>query len=247
MVASKLPNMAGLKKTLNATKNSISMNRSLNFFLAGILGLSVISCKKDLDTVQSPESEETVVAKTSDESAYIPFEAGGNYEYTDSTAVGANTSSSAYRANGDTTVNGKTFSRTNINNEGAVAYQNTTDGVTTVLSFNGDQPIINTILKANEPVGSTWVDESKDGNITTTYAWRMVAKDHSKTIGGTTYNKVIQVHLDGSLSEAGKGKIVFADADYFYAPNIGLIETISYNTVTGKQEVHRVLQRYGKS
>lgn len=247
MMASKLPNMAGSKKHLNAFKNSISMNRTLNFFLAGILGLSVVSCKKDMDMEQPSQSEEVVTAKTSDESVYLPFEVGGNYEYSDSTTTGASSTSAVYRANGDTTVNGRTFSRTNINNEGGVAYQNTTDGVTTVLNFNGDQPVFNTILKANEPVGATWTDETTEANTTTTYLWRMVAKDLSKTIGGTTYNNVIQVHLDGSSAETGKGKIVFADADYFYAPNIGLIETISYNTVTGKQEVHRVLQRYGKS
>lgn len=223
------------------------MNKTFNFLLAGLIGLSVISCKKDMEAERAPAPEENDVAKRADETVYLPYAAGSSYGYTDSTTQGSNSTNAVYRANGDTTVDGKTFSRTNINNEGSVAYQNTTDGVTTLLSFNGDQPVFNTVLKANEPVGATWTDESAEGNTTTIYAWRMVAKDLSKTIGTTTYKNVIQVHLDGSSSESGKGKVIFADADYFYAPNTGLIETISYNTVTGKQEVHRVLQRYGKS
>ncbi|MEO6490941.1 MAG: hypothetical protein ABIO04_13445 [Ferruginibacter sp.] len=50
---------------------------------------------------------------------------------------------------------------------------------------------------------------------------------------GIVYTNVIQVHLNGTMNVPEKGKIVFADADNLYAPNIRLIESINYDAGSG--------------
>ena len=64
-----------------------------------------------------------------------------------------------------------------------------------MVSYNGNDKITSTVLKANEPVGAVWKDEFMNAGIPTTYLWKIVAKGIEKTVLGIKYINVIQVHL----------------------------------------------------
>ena len=213
--------------------------------VAGSLCLAIVLCKKDI-VEQNPVSTEKNITATADatgNSSYYPVGSGTNQNYLDTTAAGPSTSAKATIENlGDTTIDEKTFSKTSATGSSAVNYVNSTNGVTTLVSFNGKDKITSTVLKANEPVGTVWTDEFTNAGVPSVYEWKLAAKGLTKTVLGVTYANVIQVHLNGTAKIPSKGNVAFADADYFYTPNVGLIEHINYNTVTGKPELHRVLQ-----
>lgn len=212
--------------------------------LGGFLCLAIISCKKDMvnenGAVAPATSDKTTAA------SYLPYSNGGIYTYSDSTIGGsAAVVKSAITVSGDTTIDGKTFSKTATGNSPVYNYYNSADGVTTLVNFNGQDKLTTTVLKANEPVGTVWKDEFSNAGIPTTYEWKMVAKGMDKTVKGVAYSNVIQVHLDGYAEVPTQGKVVFANSDYYYAPNVGLIENTSYNPKTGNIEFQRILQKPG--
>lgn len=216
--------------------------------VAGSLCLAIVSCKKDIVEENPASTEKNSVANSeaAANSSYYPV--GTDQVYLDTTAAGPSTSAKAAIEHlGDTTIDEKTFSKTSATGSSAVNYVNSTNGVTTLVSFNGKDKITSTLLKANEPVGTVWTDEFTNAGIPSVYEWKLAAKGITKTVLGVTYTNVIQVHLNGTAKIPSKGNVAFADADYFYAPNVGLIEHINYNTVTGKPELHRVLQNPAKS
>ncbi|MEP7165959.1 MAG: hypothetical protein ABI741_14750 [Ferruginibacter sp.] len=208
--------------------------------LAGLLCLAFASCKKDMadENPVTPENNAVSTAASSKANdSYYPYDNGSSYTYVDSTLGGASTvNRSAISIAGDTTIDGKTFIKTNSN------YFNSTDGVTTLVAFNGTDKITTTVLKANEPVGTVWKDVFSNAGVPTTYEWKIVAKGMNRTVQGIAYSNVIQVHLSGYADVPGKGKVLMANSDYYYAPNVGLIENISYNTASGKTELHRELK-----
>ena len=225
-------------------KNSITMLKNIKPVLAGFICLAAAtSCKKDVaengSLAESAKSEAAV-----DASSYLPFSNGTSYNYADSTIGGSSAEvKSSITISGDTTIDGKTFSRASTGNASTANYYNSTGGVTTMVNFNGGDKITTTVLKANEPAGTVWKDEFTNAGVPATYEWKIVAKGMNKTVQGVAYSNVIQVHLDGYATVPAKGKVVFANSDYYYAPNVGLIENTSYNPTTGNVEFHRALKK----
>lgn len=213
--------------------------------LAGLLCLAFASCKKDIvgENGVTPENnadKNGTVPKVND--SYYPYNNGSTYTYVDSMPGGSSTiTRSAIKISGDTAIDGKTFSK-NPAGGSAFNYYNSTEGVTTLVAYNGKDKITTTVLKANEPVGSVWKDVFSNAGVPTTYEWKIVAKGMNKTVQGFIYSNVIQVHLLGYAEVPVQGKVVFANSDYYYAPNVGLIENIAYNPASGKTELHRELQ-----
>lgn len=224
------------------------MIKTVKPVLFGFLCLALAtSCKKDVVDVNQPSPEATAGAIEADTNTdYYPYKTGNSYSFVDSVGTAATAVGSTVNISGDSTIDGKTFKRS-APASGAAKFVNTDGGVTTLVSFNGADKITTTVLKANEPVGATWTDNFTNGGIPTNYEWKMIAKGLTRTVLGTTYNNVIQVHLNGTAEIPGQGKVVFADSDYFYAPNVGLIENVDFNTVTGKATMHRVLKTYSGS
>jgi hypothetical protein len=211
----------------------------------GLACLAFASCKKDDVSKNVTDQNSTEKAAVSDLN-YYPYNNGTAYSYVDSINGVASTVSKSVAILGDTTIDGKSFSKTGDKSSSSYNYYNATDGVTTMLSFNGDEKRTTTVLKANEPVGTTWKDVFTNAGVPTTYQWTIAAKGLTRTIKDVTYNNVIEVQLVGSADLPGQGKVVLARSDYYYAPNTGLIESISYDPSTGKTQLHRVLQGNAK-
>lgn len=209
--------------------------------------IAFVSCKKDLvnEYKQMPEPLVGKVVDTLSKAySYYPFRDKSILSYVDTTIDGSTIiSKSTLAILGDTTIDGKTYSKASTGGSETITYHNYQDGVTTLLSYNGDDKITTTVLKANEPVGTVWKDVFLNDGVPTTYAWKIVAKGINRTVLGVKYTDVMQVHLAGTADVPVQGKVVFANSEYFYAPNIGLIENISNNPATGITDLHRVLQK----
>lgn len=207
--------------------------------LTGFVCLAFLSCKKEVAENTAADSSNKTAAVTS----YYPYNSNAAFSYMDSTSGGsAKAVISAVKISGDTSIDGQNYSRIVSGDNKLSRFCLSSDGETKMVYFDGDDRITTTILKVNEPVGAVWKDQFTSNNTPMTYEWKMMAKDLTKTIQGTTYSNVIQVHLSGYAETEIQGKLVFADADYYYAPNVGLIENIAYNPKTGAKEFHRVLQ-----
>ncbi len=211
-------------------------------------GIALASCKKDPvsenATLYKPNTNK-VFNSESNTKSYFPFRDKSIYSYVDTTKDGSiiiNKSTIAIL--GDTTIDGKIFSKASTGASKVITYNNNSDGITTFVSYKGDDKITTTVLKANEPVGTVWKDAFMNNGIPTTYEWKIVAKGIEKIVLGVNYTDVIQVHLTGTADVPVRGKVTFANSDYFYAPNIGLIENISNNPATGVTDLHRVLQKH---
>lgn len=105
------------------------------------------------------------------------------------------------------------------------------------------------ILKDNVPVGTVW---NSDYSQTTTYATltttipsstvfkgTILGKDISLVVGTTTYNDVIHVKINQTVSSAGT--ISSAVSDYWFSKNVGLIK---YINITGNVTYTNLLTSY---
>jgi hypothetical protein len=238
-------------KNINFIFASLKFNTMFNTIKSLFLGMLCLafisSCKKDMvnedNAVKETSTDKSSIASTA-KGSYYPYNDGVAYTYVDSTMGGeSNITRSAIAISGDTTIDGKTFSKAAAAGSSNFNYYNSTEGVTTLVSFNGEEKQTTTVLKANEPVGTVWKDVFTNKGIPTTYEWKIAGKGLTRTVHGVTYADVIQVHLLGTAEVPAQGKVVFANSDYYYAPNVGLIENINYNSSTGKAELHRVLQK----
>ncbi len=181
---------------------------------------------------------------------YQPWCDGSTYTYIDTSFGGsAATSTSTLDIVADTTIDGKVFSKTLA--EGNTSYHNCTNGITTVIGYQLPatggtvEKIVNTFLKENDAVGSTWTDNNVNGTgQTVVYDYEIIAKGFNHTVLGVTYNDVIQVHQTSSIEVPILGNIVTSESDYYYARNIGLIESLITESLTGTMVLHRVLQSY---
>jgi len=220
------------------------MFKNIKPVLGGFLCFAIVSCKKDIVNENGTGAGSN--SGKAETASYLPYNNGSKYTYSDSTTGGSSAVvSSAILVSGDTTIDGKIFSKTTTGDSPEYNYYSSADGVTTLVNYNGQDKVTTTVLKVNEPVGAVWKDEFLNAGIPTTYEWKMVAKGINRTVKGVAYSNVIQVHLDGYAEVPVRGKLVFANSDYFYAPNVGLIENISYNPKTGDIEFQRLLQKPG--
>jgi len=222
-------------------------NNLKSVFCSLAVCLAFVACKKEVaNEPMAPNTSETVKAAT-DEQSYYTTPDGETYTYIDTTGAGvSSTSISSQKAMGDTTIDEKTFSKVSGDGSRIYNYQNSDKGVTTLVAYNGAEKITTTVLKANEPVGTVWTDNFTSGGVPATYKWQIVEKGISRTVLGVTYNNVIKVHLVGVATVGSRAANTIASADYFYAPNVGLIENIGYNPVSGAVELHRVFQKKSK-
>lgn len=186
---------------------------------------------------------------------YQPWCDGSQYTYVDTSFGGsATTSATTMHLVADTTIDGKIFSKTVTDGGGSnnTSYHNCTNGITTVIAYSattvGGSTVdksVNTFLKENEAVGATWQDQNLNGSgQTIVYDYEIISKGGNRTVLGVTYNDVIHVHQTASIEVPILGNIVTAETDYYYARNIGLIESEMYESLTGTLVLHRVLQSY---
>lgn len=227
------------------------MIRTLSTCLfAFMLILGVVSCQKEIDDPLSAvpnnnnNSNNNGDCKTCN--IYYPYCDSSTYTYVDTMPGSVQTSTQTLQFIGDTLVDGKLFSKVQGRPTDPISYHNCAGGVTTVFGIppSGNR-VTQTILKSNEPVGATWIDVVTNGGQSFDYTSTIISKSLQKTVLSVPYNDVIQVHVTVSADIAGS-TLVMAESDYFYAPNIGLIDSETYNMTSGTPvlQLHRVLQSY---
>lgn len=186
---------------------------------------------------------------------YFPYCDGSSYTYIDTTASGVNppvTQNLTYLS--DSIIDGKIFKKFSVTNSAGNTYYNCTGGVSTSIVLNGISiggitiPVVKLVmLKANSPVGTTWQDTiSLAGGTNAIYTSSIAAKGISRTVLGTVFNDVIQVHQEGALLVPGLGTTPFSSGDYYFAKDVGLVENLTLNTTSSPAtlSLHRVLQSY---
>jgi hypothetical protein len=180
---------------------------------------------------------------------YQPWCDGSVYTYIDTSGGSATPSTSTLDIIADTSIDGKTYSKTL--SEGNFSYHNCTGGITSLIALQpnplgGSSIRVNTtILKENLPVGSTWTEVNPTGaGVDNTYDYEIIAKGVSRTVLGVTYSDVIQVHQTLSVDIPIFGPLPVSETDYYFARNIGLIESLIIDGTLGTQILHRVLQSY---
>ncbi len=181
--------------------------------------------------------------------AYVPWCDSTSYTFIDTTSTGAATSTSSLSLLSDTTIAGVVYTKSLI--DGGYTYHNCTNGVSTVITYNatttGGSTVTEfktTLLKENDPVGSTWTDVYNNNGTNVDYKYTIMAKSINRTVLGVNYADVIQVHLTVSTTVPILGTVVASEGDNYYARGIGMIESSSYNGTTGLLQQHRVLQAY---
>ncbi len=181
---------------------------------------------------------------------YQPWCDGSVYTYIDTSGGTGTPSTSTLDIISDTTIDGKTYAKTL--SEGNYSYHNCTAGVTSLVAFNAVtgggstvERVNTTILKENSPVGTTWTEINPTAaGVDNVYDYEIIAKGISRTVLGVTYPDVIQVHQVLSVTIPIFGAMDISETDYYFAKNVGLIESEITDALLGTQVLHRVLQSY---
>lgn len=182
---------------------------------------------------------------------YMPICDGSTYTYVDNMFGTQNTRNVTLEYHRDTTINGVVFQKITDGVNPQPTYFNCTNGATRLISYNnvssGGQNVSvadMVMIKANEAVGATWtavIDQTPTQQAH--YTFKILEKGISRTVAGTTYNDVIRVNQKMAAVVMGTS-IPVSDSDYYYARDIGLIEVVIFNTMTGAQDGHTELQSY---
>lgn len=174
------------------------------------------SCKKKADVVID----------------YGPLTAGSTWTYQATTTGSPSGSYTLTATNRDTLVNGKNY-RVLTNSGGPNNYRHKAGndyysfGTFPALSLNVEQ----LYLKDNVDVNATWQSTQTFTvpqfplPLTATFVYTIKEKGLSRTVSGANFSNVTKVGLAISVS-GGIG--VVANADFYYAPSVGLIEN-TYN------------------
>ena len=179
----------------------------------------VVSCKKKADAVPVP-------------SDFGPLTTGSTWTYQSTTAGSPSTSYTLTATNRDTSINGKSF-RVLTNSTGPNNYRNKTGN--DYYSFGSFQALNLKLeqlyLKDNVDVNATWQSTQAFTvpqfplPLTATFIYILKEKGISRNVNNKAFTNVIKVGLNISVS-GGIGAV--ANADFYYAPGVGLIEN-TYN------------------
>lgn len=182
--------------------------------------------------------------------SYIPWCSGSSYTYVDTSSTGTATVTNPLTILADTTIAGVVYAKSDTDGSGDYIYHNCSNGNTTLIKYDvvpGTTTVseFKTIaLKANDPVGTSWTDSYNYSGATIDYNYTIISKSIPRTVLGINYPDVIKVHLVISSTMPVVGTVVAAENDYYYARNVGLIESVEYDGTSGAMLLHRVLQSY---
>ena len=174
---------------------------------------------------------------------YVPTCVGSWYKYQTETFGTTDTFRSTYLSTVDTLVGSITYAKmlvrtgTSAGNRDDFSYISCNNGESVAFQYNAVGASGTTLaflkvtgLKANLPVGGTWVDiiQNQTGqDVTNTFT--IEEKGISRTVLGTTYSNVIHVHLVQTIEVPLIGTQEVGTAEYYYARGVGLVEFTSNN------------------
>lgn len=174
---------------------------------------------------------------------YVPTCVGSWYKYQTETFGTADTFRSTYLSTVDTLVGSITYAKmllrtsTSTGDRDDFSYISCNNGESVAFQYNAVGAGGTTVaflkvtgLKANLPVGGTWVDiiQNQTGqDVTNTFT--IEEKGISRTVLGTAYSNVIHVHLVQTIDVPLIGAQEVGTAEYYYARGVGLVEFTSNN------------------
>ncbi|MDB5192431.1 MAG: hypothetical protein JWQ96_1994 [Segetibacter sp.] len=204
--------------------------RFLNFFIAAFMVVVFTRCKDDTVTPTTPN--------------FSPVSANSTWTY-------RNENNSTYTltaTNRDTTINTKTY-RVFTNSSGGFQYMGKSVdsyyrfGIIAAIGGTGTEELY---LKDNLAVNGTWSDTKQVtipnfGPVNANLGYTIKSKGGTKVVSGRTFNNVVHVKLDISVSGLGIG-----GGDFYYAEGVGMIENAISITVPGQPAVNtsQVLIQY---
>lgn len=212
------------------------------------------SCQKDLSeergTAPDPITAGAGTGSTTSnckDCLYYPDCSGSVYTFSD-TLMGApgGSTTTTYTFVKDTVIDGKSYQKIAAGSQNV--YMNCTAGVSTSIIYNGTTIGGSTLaytkvtpLKANEPVGTVWVDIINNAaGQPTTDTYTIMEKGISRTVSGHTYPDVIHVHSQTTI-DPGTGPINAGKSEYYFAKGVGLIESSNFDDFSGTEYLHHVL------
>ncbi len=228
------------------------------YFLALLFAALFTSCQKDYSLVDPTQSGGggTGGGGTTSNAAcktclYFPTCNNTVYTFRDSSATGVTTSTDTIKYVNDSTISGVSFRQYYSSSNPQRIFSACVNGNVRTIAYNGTtqgggsiQAIDITILKYNEAVGAQWTDVLTFNGSTAEYRNTLVAKNISRQVGNTTYTDVMHVRTVVGSILPGVGFFAAATSDYYFAKNVGYIESITINEFTGEVQLKRSLQSY---
>ncbi len=184
--------------------------------------------------------------------SYMPVCDGSWYTFLDTLNSVPAITTDSIRFVKDTTIDSKTFVKLYSPLSNSYSYYNCTDGATRAIVYDANTfgggtisvaDII--ILKANLPAGGSWTNQVVNpiGQLAK-YNFTIKEKGISRTLNGKTYNDVIHVYAETGIDVPTIGFTLVSITDYYFAKNIGLIENIISQPISGAVLQHRVVKSY---
>lgn len=200
-----------------------------SFFLSFCLVASTVflftRCSKDDNT---PSANSNV--------NYSPLTIGSNWTYNYTEQSSTPETFTLTVTDKDTTVNNKTYKVLSSSDDSGNQYLAKVDSnYYRFASFPGIGSFEELYLKDNRPVNSTWTNSTTftlpgaPFPLTADLTYKLQEKDISYSVNGKTYNNVIHVNVAISVLTQN-----FGGGDFYYAKDIGLIESTVLLTPIGQ-------------
>lgn len=205
------------------------MNKFRLVLLWCLLVGTIVSCSK--------KDEEDPQPATSTSNDYFPTTANSSWEYGgDDPYKGSVTGATKV-------INGKTYFELETARDSDIqkSYLRKENGAYWALGMMNAETIEMVVLKDNVPVGNSWeykipfdemelegfTEEDKEAleifaGLETKIKYTIAEKDITKTVAGKTFNNVIHVKYDASVSFSGQD-MPLATTHYYFAKGVGLI------------------------
>lgn len=183
--------------------------KSIILTLCVLVTLSVVSGCSDNPTAATDSSVDS----------YFPTTLNSTWSYQGTALQGP--VSYSLTIVGDTVISGRHYARAVNSSSGAGLIRR--DGSTyyqIVPNSNDEQPVLKT-----DGIGATWSYEVSVSGNANFYEYTLTATGLEKTVNGTLFKDVLQVHSKASLKNPfGGGWQVYNEGNVYYAKNVGLIE-----------------------
>ena len=232
------------------------------FCLIAIASVVLTACQKELHydiagTTGNGNTGGTTGGTTSTATdckscVYMPVCDGTAFTFADTLYTSTSVVTDTLRFVKDTTIDSKAFVKIYSPLAKSYTYYNCTDGATRLIGYNANTVGGNTItvaditfIKANLPVGGTWQDKlNNPAGQQVLYNSKIAEKGITRTINGHTFTDVIHVYVEAGIDVPIVGFTVVTTTDYYFAKNIGLIETIITDPSGGTVIEHRAVKNY---
>jgi len=214
------------------------MHLNIKIFITVIVStVLLISCSKE--EIQSDQLNQYVFAPCQS-CSYFPWCDKSTFTYIDSVGTNEETVEYDYRDLGDTIIDNLTYTASLVNYFNDTAFHLCDQNQTTVVYPDGNGQLLKyTLLKSDEPKGSTWRDSFPGNSALHHIDYTLTAKAFNWRVGSNNFSDVINVKE--TVYKINPNDTVINSC--FYARNVGLIEKISTDN-RGFQLYRRLISSY---